>query len=111
MEFFDHCMVKINESLVALTGGRNSIATTLLVDLSNNFTMKEGPPLINGRQNHACGTFEFDGKTMVILAGNGIEGFDSTLTEIWDPSSNDGWVQGNKTDYFFINWLTQLIFP
>lgn len=87
-------MVKINESMVALIGGRNTIATTLLVDISNNFTMKDGPSMINGRQNHACGTFEFYGKTMVIVAGNGIEGFDSTLTEVWDPSSNDGWVQG-----------------
>lgn len=48
------------------------------------------------RDLHSCGTFQYNGKTMVIASGGtGSEGYLSS-TEIWDPMSEDGWILGNK---------------
>ena len=57
--------------------------------------MSNGPQLVNGRDRFACGTFESGAKTMAIVAG-GFDGKSSVSTEIWDPMSENGWVEGKK---------------
>ena len=86
-------MVKINEGLVALIGGIWSLKATLLIDVLNDFSITEGPSLNHGRYVHSCGTFNYNDKTMVIVAG-GSDGSKYITTELWDPSSNSGWVKG-----------------
>ena len=92
-EFIAHCMTKINEDLVVILGGRITEKKTLLVDISNNFSIKEGPTMIHGRDFHACGTFLLNGKTVVFTAG-GYDGSKDISTEFWDPTSEDGWIKG-----------------
>ena len=60
--------------------------------------MSNGPQLVNGRDRFACGTFESGAKTMAIVAG-GFDGKSSVSTEIWDPMSENGWVEGKKKDF------------
>ena len=86
-----------------LIGGETTLKTTLIVHVPKNFTsgddffMNNGPPLLHGRYYHSCGTFQNNGTTFVIAAGGNNEADSSTtqvLTEIWDPSSDDGWIKG-----------------
>ena len=91
--FAYHCMAKIGENNVILTGGYANNGDTLLVDTANNFTMTAGPKLLKDRYNHGCGMFELDGKIFVIVAG-GDSGFTSlTDSEILEAGSNQ-WIQG-----------------
>ena len=53
-----------------------------------------------GRYLHACGTFEYNGKSTVIVVG-GAGGKDELRTEIWYPFSNYGWIEGNIDFFFF----------
>ena len=98
--FYYHCMTKINEDLVVFTGGVWSEKTTLIVNVTNNFEMVEGPNMNWGRYLHACGTFEYHGKSIVIVVG-GASGNDELRTELWDPYSNSGWMEGCMQFYFF----------
>ena len=53
--------------------------------------------ILIGNPSHSCGTFQNNGTTFVIAAGGNNEADSSTtqvLTEIWDPSSDDGWIKG-----------------
>ena len=61
--------------------------------------MSNGPQLVNGRDRFACGTFESGAKTMAIVAG-GFDGKSSVSTEIWDPMSENGWVEGKQYNHF-----------
>ena len=82
--------------MIIITGGygRAYGSLTYLVDISNNFSMIKGPPLLTGRYEHSCGTFKFNEKTMVIVSGGTINHRPSTSTEIWDPTSEAGWKKG-----------------
>ena len=63
--FYYHCiicMTKINKDLVVFTGGVWSEKTTLIVNVTNNFEMVEGPKLNWGRYLHACGSFDHKGE-------------------------------------------------
>ena len=98
MKFLEHCMVKINENLVVLIGGidNQNQAQSLIVEVSKNFSMSQGPSLIQGRYDFSCGLFELNGNPAVIVAG-GYDGFNSISTEIWvQNSSNNGWLVGPK---------------
>ena len=99
--FKRHCMAKINENLVVIIGGEYSETNVLIVDINNNFSMSYGPKIINERYMHTCGTFKNNGKTNVIVAG----GYNGTnmvnMTEIWDPTTEFGWIGG----IHFTIWL------
>ena len=70
MEFDEHCITKIRENLVILIGGFLQSAydfsdKTLMYDFSENFdAIRNGPTLLHKRDLHACGTFEYNGKTI-----------------------------------------------
>ena len=86
-------MVKINEDIVVFIGGAYAITNTILVNISNDFSMAEGPPMLQSRYYHSCGSFELDEKLMVVITG-GYDGSEVISTELWDPESNDGFIEG-----------------
>ena len=94
----EHCMVKIDDKII-LSGPADKYSNpyeenTLIIDLASNFSsMTYGPNMKNPRWLHSCGTFERNGKEVMIVAGG--LGSESASTEIWDPKSDEGWVQGN----------------
>ena len=96
MFFTFHCMTKINENLVILIEGTQTKKVTLLVDVGKNFTMKLGPELGEGREGHACETFTYNEKPLVIVAGgdHGDGGSNIKTTEILDFESGRGWLKG-----------------
>ena len=91
-----HCMIKLNESMIFIAGGYSAKNKTYLVDISKDFTFIEGPLLKIGRHDLTCGTFKFNNKTIVIVSG-GIDNnrqIPINSTELWDPTTQDGWVEG-----------------
>ena len=96
-----HCATKINDSFVLLTGGADTMGQVLIVDAEQNFKMEKGPSLLTERHSHACGTFIHQEKLWVVVVG-GTNGYDIlNTTELWDPSSDQGWIKG-------ISFLQQL---
>ena len=67
-EFGRHCVTKINETHVILIGGHDKDGATLLVDI-RDFSMVAGPSMSIHRYQHACGTFQHEGKPMIIAVG------------------------------------------
>ena len=100
MLFGRHCMTKINENLVIIIGGDYSYSQTVLVDVGRNFSMSSGPQLIHDRWNHACGTFIYNGKPIVIVAGGYDLSSTNLSTELWDPTSGHGWIEGRIQEIF-----------
>ena len=96
--FLYHCMSKI-DNLVILVGGsqgNEDEEATLIVDISNNFTMKYGPQMIDDRFEHSCGSIYHNGKTYMVVAGGRSKttGKDLPTVELWDPTSDEGWIKG-----------------
>ena len=104
--FKEHCMSRI-DNLVILSGALGSggptdnfkpirAADTLVVDISNNFTMAYGPKMIESRFSHSCGSIYHNGKTYMIVSGGFSIDTDDELatTELWDPTSDEGWIEG-----------------
>ena len=92
----DYFQVKINDLVIISGSGsaENPLEhNTLIVDLASNFSMRQGPDMLP-RNSHSCGSFNYKGKIFMIVAG----GFSATpdSTQIWDPYSNDGWIEGYK---------------
>ena len=109
--FTSHCMSRIG-NLVILSGGRrswtppgNREVDTLVVDISNNFTMTYGPKMIESRFSHSCGSIYHNGKTYMIVSGGFSIDTDDELatTELWDPTSDEGWIEGIFSVYFIYN--------
>ena len=93
----EHCMVKINDKII-LSGPADKYSNpfeenTLIIDPASNFSMSYGPNMKNPRYLHSCGNFKLDGNEVIIVAGG--LGSESASTEIWDPKSDKGWIEGN----------------
>ena len=90
-EFGRHCVTRVNETHVMLTGGYNIDGATVLVDV-RDFSMVYGPSMSHHRYQHACGTFQHEGKPMIIAVG-GYEFLAVQTSEILDLELGR-WVRG-----------------
>ena len=87
-----HCMTKINDTHVIITGGVNNKGQSIIVDVTT-FEMILGPRLSSERSYHACESFHHEGRPFVVVAGgfnwddlmysNTIEYLDITNSEKW----------------------------
>ena len=91
--FSDHSMISINSTNILITGSPNLLGDTLVVD-KNDFSMKIGPKMSSPRTSSTSGMFEYKGKSMVIVAGGNPLDPGYSTSELWDPSSNQGWLEG-----------------
>ena len=89
----DHSMIAINSTTILITGSPNLLGDTLVVD-RNDFTVKIGPKMSSPGISSASGMFEYKGKSMVIVAGGNPLDPGYSTSELWDPSSNQGWLEG-----------------
>ena len=63
-----HCMTKINDTHVIITGGVNNKGQSIIVDVTT-FEMILGPRLSSERSYHACESFYYEGRPFVVVAG------------------------------------------
>jgi hypothetical protein len=110
----DHCMVKLNNSLLMLIGGENSeqnltSRTWFLNTLSGNWS--KGPDLKTARSWHSCNTMNWfnprnsETEIVVVVAGGYITGIDDITASVellflreYDLFQN-GWVEGPVLPY------------
>ena len=65
------------------------------MDPTNEFKIKEGPSLNEGRRFHGCAKMTLNGRTIMVVAG-GVDDDYETLdsVEILDPSGSNVWTPG-----------------
>lgn len=93
-----HSMIQYDENSIYIIGGLQDDSfsnQTWIIDPSNNFNLREGPPLNERRYYHSCGKMEINGKVILVVAGGG-GGFGGYLdsVELMDPASDQGWISG-----------------
>ena len=100
-----HSMIQYDEKSIYIIGGVQNGSTsnyysnkTWIVDPTNEFQIKEGPSLNNGRVYHGCAKMTLNGRTILVVAG-GVGALDSV--EILDPLGNNIWSQG-----LFLKFIT-----
>ena len=91
-------MIQYDENSIYIIGGLQDDSfsnQTWIIDPSNNFNLREGPPLNEKRYYHSCGKMEINGKVILVVAGGG-GGFGGYLdsVELMDPASDQGWISG-----------------
>ena len=97
-------MIKYDEKYIFVIGGIQNKETshkTWIVDMTNpnNFVIKEGPCLKEGRSDFAFGKMVINGKTILIVAGGRFWRSLGTFSnldsvEMLDPTSHQGWTSG-----------------
>jgi hypothetical protein len=88
---YDHCMVKINEGTIMMTGGEHIYGITNAVfnyDIESQ-TWTPGPDMISPRRVHACGIFN-----NIVVVSTGFDGSDLRSTEMLVLESSDQWQPG-----------------
>ena len=102
--FSSHCQVPWDSETFFVIGGwtgsrRRDESYFINVKTSQR---TNGPSLNTGRDGHACGELEVNGRTFIIVTG-GYNGYGLRSTEILDKSNvGQGWQKG-KTQKFFLN--------
>ena len=99
MHLFQHCVIKLNETMAVMTGGLYQGKKTLYVDATQNLNLEFvlGPEMIIDRHSHGCSTISNNGKTFLVVIGGWSEELGTSLdsTEMLDISdSNAGWIEG-----------------
>ncbi len=100
-----HCMIKVNDSLVLITGGleRDKKSTkksnSLFWFRVEESVFEQGPPMIEKRFNHACGYLKTEQPestlALVVGGGNRRRGFATISTELLDMQNlTNSWLSG-----------------
>ena len=96
------CMVQYNSSAIYLIGGQKTSKEmskeVWIIDPTKNFTLKEGPPLLNSsRFMGVCAKMKVNNKEIIVIGGGEVfsENMDSFIAydsvELLFPT---GWVEG-----------------
>ena len=83
-----HCMVKIDENLVLMTGGFSSPRLVYLFDKKANQWEKKRD-MMNSREFHSCAVLE--GKKVIVSGGGNADSMNEdyfSSSEIFDPTTN-----------------------
>ena len=98
-EIYSHCMIKYNDSVVFIIGGDldevygSSSSKTWIIDPTNNFNVRDGPSLSEGKIAMACGKMTIDGKTWLVVGPYTHSG--ANHLDLLDPLNvNQGWLKG-----------------
>ena len=95
-----HCMVQVCSNTIYIIGGiqdGKKSTHTWIVDPTNNFNIKSGPPLNRARLGHSCNKMKLNGKYFLVVAGGLQEKEMNTncSVELLDTTSPDkGWILG-----------------
>ena len=106
-----HSMIKYKTNAIIITGGLQNMngspflaakhsKETLIVDPTNKFEIKMGPPMNTVRTLHVSGKMVINNIVYVVVVGGvnhcDVSDKDQTLdsVELLDPSSEQGWFYG-----------------
>ena len=98
----EHSMVLVNPTTIYLIGGfQNGELSnkTWIIDQSNNFQIRLGPPLNIARLAHSCSKMKIEGKNFLVAAGGKCKMSEELLdsVELLDTTCPDkGWKMGMK---------------
>ncbi len=87
-----HCLVKISNTKVALTGGRVNKTTKLRNVSSYDFDEKKWsriPEMKVGRSGHSCGRIKAGKTTYIVVAGGRTDNSVTDTVELWGMDVND----------------------
>ena len=94
-----HCIIKVNESVLLITGGyhrndrTNGYQKTTFLDVKTGQVVA-GPRLKERRYIHRCATFQFEGRNFALVA----YGHHSSSVEVLDlEDTQNGWIVIPKT--------------
>ena len=110
-------MIQYDEKSIYIIGGSQNGSgfsnKTWIVDPTNEFQIKEGPSLNNGRAVHGCAKMTLNGRTILVVAGGvGNYGILDSV-EILDPSGSNVWTQGlylNSITVEYFDYKSHFIF-
>ena len=85
-------MAWMDNKHVVLIGGNK--AQTLIVD-TTDFSMTMGPNTTYESAWHSCAYFRYEGKNHVMVMGGVTRKGEVATTQIWEPTSDHGWIKGN----------------
>ena len=90
-----HCIVKVSEETVLLTGGASNAKTnkrqTWFYNTFSNWT--RGPNMIEGRERHGCSSFWLDGEQIIAVSpGYGSSGTGIEFLNL--NQENPQWIKG-----------------
>ena len=93
------CAIKISENEIFVIGGFSGSSymnDVWIYDPKNGFARTRGPSLTTSRYLHSCSTMRDGEKTLIVVAGGGIDGSRLDSVEIYDPSDNTWHTGKNK---------------
>ena len=101
-EIHKHCMIKYNDSTIFIIGGDlyeynpGSVSSkTWIIDPTNNFAIRPGPSLSEGKSVMACGKMTIDGKTWLAVGPYLYKTSQAKHLDLLDPLNvNQGWLKG-----------------
>ena len=89
-------MIKYDEKNIYLIGGSQNDSVskkTWIVNPANNFQIRDGPSLQFSRKFHGCAKMQYNGKTILVVAG-GWNRRTLDSVELLDPLENQEWITG-----------------
>ena len=97
-----HCMVQYNSSAIYLIGGQRTSSEMSeeiwIIDPTKNFTLKEGPPLLNSsRFMGVCAKMKVNNKEIIVIGGGKVFSENMDLFIAYDSVEllfPNGWVEG-----------------
>ncbi len=97
---FGHCTTMVNSTHILLTGGYETLQKSYFYNVEAG-TWTEGPDLPDRKGYHTCGTFNQDGKPVVVIAG-GSDDFKSYYRTVYflDIDTME-WINGKLIVFIF----------
>ena len=101
---FSHSMIQYSPTAIYIIGGFQNCSIsnrTWIVDPTNWLDMVEGPRLNYERCRHSCSKMKINGKTILVVAGGTGANDSGDTVELLDPTSDKGWIIGNKYENMY----------
>ena len=89
------CSIKIDETTIITTGGQTNDyrASTRIYDFETK-QWTAGPKMKTGRREHGCAKFEYQGRTILIVAGGRNDDGELRSVEFLDLDNGSEWIEG-----------------
>jgi len=106
-----HCSIQPSPNIVILTGGTGTWNLVTEIVLPDGTSTTNLPSLNSARQDHACGSYEYQGRQTLIVTG-GIQRSSSTRlssTEVYNSGmSNGAWREVGQlpNERYYLNGIT-----
>ena len=87
----EHCMIKVSEDVIMLTGGSSGGRKTWYFSFVNE-RWTEGPEMIDGRSGHTCGSFILNHQQLLVVVGGVLDTYGSQVEFL--VAGTENWFKG-----------------